>query len=204
MYNVLAELVLVNFWHACLSVYLPKYYCSSVSPIIIYSVCIILIFEPPHDKTNKMACAPSKDSNQPGHPPSLIRILTVRMKKAWVLSYPLSAQWRLWSDWADAQADLSLRWVQSFCWFSHEVAHFLSNFPCQNFLELVGEQNCYFHTNSSVGLKYVFNYQKLDQTNELEHDKTYKMTCAPSKVSDQPGNLPNLIGIFTFVWILSY
>ena len=25
--------------------------------------------EPPHDKTNKMACAPSKDSDQPGHPP---------------------------------------------------------------------------------------------------------------------------------------
>ena len=24
--------------------------------------------EPPHDKTNKMACAPSEDSDQPGHP----------------------------------------------------------------------------------------------------------------------------------------
>ena len=31
-------------------------------------------FEPPHDKTNKMACAPSEDSDQPGHPPSLIRV----------------------------------------------------------------------------------------------------------------------------------
>ena len=31
------------------------------------------------------------------------------MKKPWGLSYPLSAQRRLWSDWADAQADLSLR-----------------------------------------------------------------------------------------------
>ena len=49
----------------------------------------------PHDKTNKMACAPSKDSDQPGHPPSLIRVFAVRMKKAWVLSYPLSAQERL-------------------------------------------------------------------------------------------------------------
>ena len=52
----------------------------------------VQIFEQPHDKTNKMACAPSEDSDQPGHPPSLIRIFTVRMKKAWVLSYPLSAQ----------------------------------------------------------------------------------------------------------------
>ena len=30
-----------------------------------------------------------------------------------------------WSDWADAQADLSLRWAHMpFCWFSHEAAHF--------------------------------------------------------------------------------
>ena len=51
--------------------------------------------EPPHDKTNKMACAPSEDSDQPGHPPSLIRVFAVSMKKAWVLSYPLSMQQRL-------------------------------------------------------------------------------------------------------------
>ena len=44
-------------------------------------------------------------------PSSLIRVIAVCMKKAWVLSYPLSAQRRLWSDWADAQADLSLRWA---------------------------------------------------------------------------------------------
>ena len=48
------------------------------------------LYEPRHDKTNKMT-APSEDSDQPGHPPSLIRVFTVRMKKAWVLSYPLSA-----------------------------------------------------------------------------------------------------------------
>ena len=53
-----------------------------------------LIFEPQRDKTNKMTCAPSKDSDQPGHPPSLIRIFAVRMKH-WDLSYPLSAQRRL-------------------------------------------------------------------------------------------------------------
>ena len=31
-------------------------------------------YEPYHDKTNKMACAPSEDSDQPGHPPSLISL----------------------------------------------------------------------------------------------------------------------------------
>ena len=55
--------------------------------------------EPTHDKTNKMTV------------PSLISVFAVRRKKAWVLSYVLMAQWRLWSDWADAQADLSLRWA---------------------------------------------------------------------------------------------
>ena len=43
------------------------------------------LFEPPHDKTNKMTCAPNEDSDQPGHPPSLIRDFALRMKKAWVL-----------------------------------------------------------------------------------------------------------------------
>ena len=53
-------------------------------------------------------CASSEDSDQPGHAPSLIRGFAVRMKKVWVLSYPLSALRRVWSDWADAQADLRL------------------------------------------------------------------------------------------------
>ena len=61
------------------------------------------------------------------HGPSLIRVFAVRMKKAWVLSYPLSAQWRLWSNWADAQADLSLRWTQrSFCLFCRALAQLLA------------------------------------------------------------------------------
>ena len=67
-------------------------------------------------QNQQCGCAPSEDSDQPGHPPSLMPsliVFAVRMKKAWVLSYPLSAQRRLWSDWADAQADLSLRWAHS-------------------------------------------------------------------------------------------
>ena len=70
-----------------------------------------------------VTCAPSEDSEQPGHPPSLIRVFAVRIKKAWVLSYPLSSQRRLirlggcpgWSE--------SSLGAQSFCWFCHEAAH---------------------------------------------------------------------------------
>ena len=36
-------------------------------------------------------CAPSEDSDQAGHPPSLIRVFVVCMEKAWVFSYQLSA-----------------------------------------------------------------------------------------------------------------
>ena len=78
-------------------------------------------FEPPHDKTNKMACVPNEDSDQPGHPPSLISVFAVCMKKHWILSYPLSAQQRLRSDRVDAQADLSR------CWVSHDTHFMLSN-----------------------------------------------------------------------------
>ena len=58
-------------------------------------------FEPPCDKTKERLCAQ--------------RILrsdwasTVRMKKQWAVNYLLSMQWGLKSDWADDQADLSLR-----------------------------------------------------------------------------------------------
>ena len=74
-------------------------------------------------------CAPSEDSDQPWHPPSLIRVFAVRMKKFCTLSYPLSAQRRLWADWADAQADLSLRWEHS-----HIVGFVTRRLSCLTFI----------------------------------------------------------------------
>ena len=41
-------------------------------------------------QNQKMTLVSSEDSDQPGHPPRLIRVFAVRMKKHWVLSYPLS------------------------------------------------------------------------------------------------------------------
>ena len=63
-------------------------------------------------KPTKWLCA-QRRLRSAGHPPSLIWVFAVRMMKAWTLSYQLSAQQRLWSDWANAQADLSLRWAHS-------------------------------------------------------------------------------------------
>ena len=88
---------------------------------------VLIQHEPRHDKTNKVTVRPAK-TDQPRHPPSLIRVFDVCMKKR-VLSYPLSAQRRLWSDWADAQADLSLRWAHS-----HIVGFVMSRFTCTRWL----------------------------------------------------------------------
>ena len=41
--------------------------------------------EKAHDKTYKMACEPSEDSDQPGHPPSLIRVFACAQ---WVAKDP--------------------------------------------------------------------------------------------------------------------
>ena len=95
-------------------------------------------------KINKMVCAPSDDSDQQGHPPSLIRVFIVCMKKAWFLSYPLNAQRRLWSDRADAKADQSSLGTQSFCWFCHEVAQINQESTFirpQSLIKLQGKQN---------------------------------------------------------------
>ena len=68
-------------------------------------------------------CAPSKDSDQPGHSPSLIRVFAVRMKKHQVLSYALSTQRRLIRlDGCPGWSESSLG-AHSFCWFCHVVAH---------------------------------------------------------------------------------
>ena len=74
-------------------------------------------------QNQQCGCVPSEDSDQPGYPPSLIRVFAVRMKKAWILSYPLSTQRRLirlggcpgWSE--------SSLGAHSFCWFCHVTAH---------------------------------------------------------------------------------
>ena len=60
----------------------------------IYSAFVLTIDlnEPPHDKTNKMICAPSEDSDKFGHPSSLIIVFAVHMKKHCALNYLLSAQ----------------------------------------------------------------------------------------------------------------
>ena len=63
-----------------------------------------------HDKNNKIACEPSEDSDQPGHPSSLIRVFSVHMKKQWVLSYQ-ATHWVLSEDSDQTRRMSRLIWV---------------------------------------------------------------------------------------------
>ena len=121
---------MVFLWHKCTSS--PDWFSGSLiiwSYFIIYQYMSRLMTKP----TN-VAVRPAKTQISLG-----IRLVwsvfAVRMKKALVLSYPLSAQRRHWSDWADAQADTLFRldgcpgWsesslgAQSLCCFCHVAAH---------------------------------------------------------------------------------
>ena len=76
-------------------------------------------------KTNKVTVCPAKTPISLGICP-VWSVFSVCMKKARILSYPLSAQRTLWLDWADAQADLSLRWAHS-----HLVGFVMSAHLCK-------------------------------------------------------------------------
>ena len=64
-------------------------------------------------------------------------------------------QRRLWSDWADVQADLSLRWAHMpFCWFCHEAAQMSKPMDivyfCPSVVRVTSAANA--HTNKMVCL----------------------------------------------------
>ena len=49
-------------------------FCGGHKALTSVSVNLVKVNKPSHDKTNKIACLPSKDPDQPGHLPSLISL----------------------------------------------------------------------------------------------------------------------------------
>ena len=105
--------------------------CTWIIEILVYhilvanSLHVCKAFEPPHDKTNKMTVRSVKTQISLGNRPVWSES---SLRAQWVAMDPsfLHAGSKDWSDWVDAQADLSLCWVHmSFCWFWHEVAHLI-------------------------------------------------------------------------------
>ena len=73
--------------------------------------------------------------DQKKHLRSLIKALVFRRKKRWLLGYSQSAYLRLWSDYADVQADLSLWWVDMpTCTFHLFSTHFSAVLETFSFL----------------------------------------------------------------------
>ena len=128
------------------------------------------VIQPPNDKTNKMACAPSEDSDQPGHPP----VWSKTSLSAWRKLGSLATQWAHsedWSDWADAQADLSLHWAHT-----HFVGFVMRPLNCGTPWRV-----------NIVSSKYQEHHQ---QHNEPWHDKTNKMSVRPAKTQISLGIRP--------------
>ena len=97
---------------------------SSQSETAIASVLYVAL-EPGCSIFYKISFASSDDSDKPAHMHCLIRIVTVDLKPLWVIGYAMSALRRLWSDCANAQADLSLRWAHMYsCRKCCAPAHF--------------------------------------------------------------------------------
>ena len=103
--------------HRCLNLCWPKNGSSKAScgkcKNYIMEPMICMIIWAATWQNQQCGCAPSEDSDQPGHPPSLISVFAVCLMGNKEPKLSSRRQRRLWSDWADAQADLSLRWAHS-------------------------------------------------------------------------------------------
>ena len=151
------------------------------------------IYEPEHDKTDRITGAPSEDSDQLEYPPSLFSLCCL-LEKVLVFSYPKSAQRRLWTDWAYAQADLSLHWALLYFFFlcssSYEPPHDKSTkWPVRP-----------AKTQTSLGIRPVWSESSLSAWRKLRSLATYW--------AHSDGHPPNLIRVFAVrmkkAWPLSY
>ena len=80
-------------------------------------------YEPVHDKTYNKTYTTSKNSDQPRHPCSLIRVFADCMCFLQPLPYPKRDTREALPYWVDVQADLSLCWSNKSYWrFCHALA----------------------------------------------------------------------------------
>ena len=113
-------------------------------------------------------------------------------------------QWRFWSDCANAQADLNLRWAHMSTGTFSDVAAQMSFTVCSRKKWLISwhspptintKRNCIPVT--CFGMCVSFNLKQELMTihwYELRRQKTYLRTCAPCEDSDQPVRSCSLIG----------
>ena len=172
-------------------------------------------FEPVHDKTNKVTVRPAKTWISLGIRP----VWSESSLSAWIKLGSLATQWAHsedWSDWMDAQANLSLRWAdRSYYWFCHALADKLS--MCALWvangkkLSTWGQRRLWSHwvhaqiecTGRSVHLCLCWPHKSFEPV----HDKTNKVTVSPTKTWISLGNRP-VWSVFAVrmnkAWVLTY
>ena len=97
-----------------------------------------------------------EDSSQPAH---LLWSVIICLKKLCILGYPKYTQWRFWSDWGNAQADLNPPGMHmSNGTFSDVTVHLLFHhkyikwtLPSMNLDKFIISQRCVFTTNKQNG-----------------------------------------------------
>ena len=114
-----------QIWQSIFFIFFFFFFSYKLCDYVIFPIVhLISICEPQLEKTYLLTCAPNEDTNQPAHLCCLIRYFVVRMKKPCILCFPNCAQRRFWSDCANAQSDLNLRWAHiSESTFSDVVDH---------------------------------------------------------------------------------
>ena len=101
------------------------------------------IYKLAFDKTYNTTCATSEDSDQPGHPPSLIGVVAVREMDSYGPKLSSRGPRKLWSDWADTQADLSLLWAHMpFCWLCRALAQMIVPKKCHKGTPKESDEEC--------------------------------------------------------------
>ena len=176
-------------------------------------VCLgILIHESPHDKTNKMTEHPAKTRINLGIRPVWSES---SLCAQWVAKYPsfLHADSEDWSDWTDAQADLSLCWAHTHfvgfvmrrltCnWGPHiEFSAYFSfvwvNFTYDKSSVWYGQQqNRYQCIFLFKNIYWCIFWRTFAQKNWAATRQNQQSECARSEDTDQPGHLPSLIRVF--------
>ena len=107
-------------------------------------------------------CAHNEDSDERAPPHMMIRVYADCLKTLWIIGYPNNALKRLFSDCANAQADLSLRWAYMNCcrkWCAR--THLSSNTECPDCTAQKRKQVCVFlfrewHTELPITLYKTF------------------------------------------------
>ena len=98
---------LSDFIHLKCSAFLVRVYTALLKDLSAGVRGVLFIIEPPHDKTNKMACASREDSDQPGHPPEESSL------SAWRNIGASATYWTHSEDWDRTARMPSLRWAHS-------------------------------------------------------------------------------------------